>query len=115
MRYCGTLIERVGNFMKIKKKLVSTLAGLVAITSVFAVTPSYAYGHYYPHYHHHYHHGGGLLVAGLVFGTALGMMAGAAASHDYACRQVTYVRHCRYNPWYGDRTCYVERYVHYVC
>lgn len=106
--------------MKINKKnLVTALVGVLGVASIFAATPSYAYGHYphhyYPHHYYPHHHGGGNLLAGLFFGTAFGMMAGAAmAGPHYDCQRVYYTRYCDYNGW-GERVCYVTRHVRYVC
>ena len=89
-----------------KKGTVITLMAALGLTSLLAVSPTYA--------HHHYHGGGGGVAAGMFFGAALGMVAGAAMSHpDYGDRgyyddddgyygddgygpgcQREYVRHC---------------------
>ena len=60
------------------KGMVIALMATLGLGSLFAVSPTYAHHHY--HYYHH--HDGGRLAAGMIFGAALGMVAGAAISNS---------------------------------
>lgn len=103
--------------MKINNKITKALIVLVGAGGLLATSPIYA-GYYHHHYYHH-HHGGANLAAGLFFGAALGMIAGAAISHSNdgyydSCRRVSYRRYCREDFW-GDEHCYAVKQVAYVC
>ncbi|WP_423062480.1 hypothetical protein [Candidiatus Paracoxiella cheracis] len=107
--------------MKIKNKITKTLILSVGLSGLLATSPIYAgyyHHHYHPHYHpHHHYHGSGDLAAGLFFGAAAGIIAGAAMTQHQgyypSCQRVYYNRYCRDSYW-GER-CYTVRRVEYVC
>jgi len=93
---------------------------LVGITALLFSGSSYAW-HHHGHYHHYHHYHSNDLAAGLIFGAAIGMIAGASMGHDSydrydygSCRRVIYTRRCHYDGW-GDYDCYRVKHVEYVC